>query len=381
MEPQSFDPKTHDTPPAVAGEIPSAVSTTGQKRWLPVAGLVGTALVGTWILQSPRSTQAADENKNQSATPASSQSPALWPPQQTPNVSLESPSSYATPEAPASEARYSSYSYAEDLALKDARQKSPMVIFNNSNPARGGAGGGEEDPSVTTIAAGIANPSNGGAPLPGHFAPSRANSAHSTEFGDREFIITQGKLLDAVLETSINSDHPGMLRAFVSNNIYGDTGRSVLLPRGTRLVGQYDSAIAKGQNRVFVFWQRAIRPDGIAIELASAGTDPLGGTGVRGRVNNHFFTMFGAATLLSLIGATASIVGVGATDQPNSLAELRNATTKGFTEASNTVLSEYARIKPTITVKQGMSIKVFVAKDLYFDGASLTRQEGVRIIP
>ena len=62
--------------------------------------------------------------------------------------------------------------------------------------------------------------------------------------------------IDAVLESAVNTDQPGMLRALVSEDIYGDTGRTVLLPRGSRLIGQYDSSAAQGQSRVFIIWQR-----------------------------------------------------------------------------------------------------------------------------
>ena len=171
-----------------------------------------------------------------------------------------------------------------------------------------------------------------------------------------------------------------MLRALVSEDIYGDTGRTVLLPRGSRLVGQYDSDAAQGQSRVFVIWQRVIRPDGIDITLDSGGTDPLGQAGVEGQVNHHFLTMFGAATLLSIIGAAASTVGVGAQDANNSLSTYRSSVSQGFNEAAGTVLGVFVRIKPTITVHPGAAIKVFVARDLYFDPTAVSANR-VQVIP
>ena len=109
-------------------------------------------------------------------------------------------------------------------------------------------------------------------PMPQGYHPSKAAESRSTTLGDREFIIAQGKLIDAVLETAVNTDQPGMLRALVSNDIYGDSGRTILLPRGSRLIGQYNSDVARGQSRVFVIWQRVIRPDGIDVQLDSGGT-------------------------------------------------------------------------------------------------------------
>jgi hypothetical protein len=255
-------------------------------------------------------------------------------------------------------------------SLWDIRRKSPMVILNKTQD-RTPVGLNQPDAGSLDPQTGLAlSPNSSSAscvPLPRGFTPNTTQSVHATTLGDRDYLIAQGKLIDAILETSINSDHPGMLRALVSHDLYGDTGRNVLLPRGTRLIGQYDSAIAKGQNRVFVLWERAIRPDGVDIQLGSAGTDPLGGTGIEGDVNYHFWAMFGAATLLSVIGGAASTVGVSPSDQNNSLAQFRENIANGFNSAAGTVLGQFAQIKPTITVRQGIEIKVFVARDLYFD--------------
>ena len=251
------------------------------------------------------------------------------------------------------------------VSLRDVRRKSPMVIFNSQTV--GGTAAAPDDNASTV-------------PMPAGFHPSKAANAHSTTLGDREFIIAQGKLIDAVLETAVNTDQPGMLRALVSDDIYGDSGRTVLLPRGSRLIGQYDSDIARGQSRVFVIWQRVIRPDGIDVSLDSGGTDALGQAGIAGKVNNHFLTMFGAATLLSIIGASASTVGVNPQDNNNSIATYRSSISQGFNDAAGTVLGTFVRIKPTITVHPGAAIKVFVARDLYFDPSALDAQR-VQVIP
>ena len=253
-------------------------------------------------------------------------------------------------------------------SLLDIRRKSPMVIFNKQST------NGPVNPD-TTSGEEMAAPKDAGVPLPKGFNPSLAESAQASLLGDRDNLIAQGKLIDAVLETSIDSDHPGMLRALVSHDVYADTGGNVLLPRGSRLIGQYDSAMAKGQNRVFVLWQRVIRPDGVDVQLGSAGTDPLGGTGIEGSVNYHFWAMFGAATLLSVIGGAASTVGVNPLDQNNSLSQYRENITNGLNNAAGNVLQQFTQIKPTIKVRQGVEIKVFVARDLHFDPALVGGQE------
>ena len=174
-------------------------------------------------------------------------------------------------------------------------------------------------------------------------------------------VVPQGSIIAGVLETAINSDLPGQVRAVVSRDVPGFDGTRVLIPRGSRLIGQYSSGVALGQSRAFVIWSRVLRSDGVSVQLASAGTDELGTAGLGGKVNNHFLRRFGAATLLSVITAGGEAIGgrgggntvvVGSTTQANQLATV--------------ALQRDIDIPPTIRVAQGTPIRVFVAKDLDF---------------
>jgi type IV secretion system protein VirB10 len=178
--------------------------------------------------------------------------------------------------------------------------------------------------------------------------------------------VLQGKMIDCVLETAIQSDLPGQLRCSTSNDVYAESGRVVMLPAKTRLIGQYNSAVRKGQVRVFVIWQRAIAPNGIDIQLDSPGTDSLGRAGIGGEVDNHYLEIFGVSAMLSIIGAGASSYGVNTGDQPNSATAYRQAIQQSFAQTSQQVLSPYAQIAPTIHVNQGEAIKIFVNRDLDF---------------
>jgi type IV secretion system protein VirB10 len=201
-------------------------------------------------------------------------------------------------------------------------------------------------------------------------AKSSAPSSMATRTAERDFLLVQGKFIDAVAETAMNSDLPGQVRALVSYDVYAESGRRVMLPRGTRLIGEYNTAIAKGQERLFVVWTRAIRPDGIDIALLSGGTDPLGRAGLPGEVDNHFWTIFGTSALLSIIGAGAATAGVNTgQDQLNSAAIYRAAVAASFNRSAGRVLDQYVDIKPTITIANGETLKIFVARDLDFSSA------------
>ena len=175
-----------------------------------------------------------------------------------------------------------------------------------------------------------------------------------------EATVPEGAIIPAVLETAINSDLPGYTRALVSRDVRGFDGQSVLIPRGSRLIGQYRSGVALGQSRAFVIWTRLIRPDGATIELAAPGADALGRGGLEGDVDRHFFQRFGSSILFSLIDA-----GIGAADD-DSDTQVIVSQSRALGEAALSERSGSFNISPTITVPQGAPIRVIVTRDLDF---------------
>lgn len=183
---------------------------------------------------------------------------------------------------------------------------------------------------------------------------------------DQSYKLLQGKIIPAVLETAINSDLPGMLRASVSESVYSEDGNVLLVPKGSRLIGEYRSGIKRGQSRVFVIWSRMVRPDGIDIKMDSPGTDTLGRAGLTGFVDTHFLERFGSSALLSLIGSYAQ--------QESQNDNQREALASSFNKSSEIALEDSINIAPTIHINQGERINVFVAKDLNFKQAVLYAQ-------
>ena len=177
-----------------------------------------------------------------------------------------------------------------------------------------------------------------------------------------DLVIPQGTIITGVLETAINSDLPGLVRAVVSSDVRGFDATKVLIPRGSRLIGQYSNGVALGQSRAFVIWTRLLRSDGVSVQLGSAATDPLGTAGLGGKVDSHFLRRFGAATLLSVItsgldylsnrnGGGTNVL-IGSSTQANQLAGI--------------ALQRDVDIPPTIKIAQGTPVRVFVARDLDF---------------
>lgn len=187
--------------------------------------------------------------------------------------------------------------------------------------------------------------------------------ARAGQMRDLGRVVPQGTVIAAVLETAINSDLPGSVRGVVSRDVRSFDGSRVLIPRGSKLVGQYKSAAAQGQTRAFVVWERIISPTGVTIEVGSPGTDRLGRGGLAGDVDRHFFQRFGAAILLTTIqaGATALADGNGST-------VIIGGAANQSTQVGATALQQQVNIPDTIKVAQGVPVQVFVARDLDFGG-------------
>jgi len=187
-------------------------------------------------------------------------------------------------------------------------------------------------------------------------------------------LVPEGTLIPGILETAIVSDLPGQVRAIVSQDVYSFDGRRILVSTGTRLIGEYQSEITRGQTRIFVVWTRMLRNDGVSVRLNSIGADSLGRAGLTGRVDKKFRERFGSAVLLSIVGAGASYLtgygseaAAGDSDDAQNAKELaRETLAQTFSDMANQALGDSLRIPPTISVGQGARIFVFVRQDLDF---------------
>jgi type IV secretion system protein VirB10 len=175
---------------------------------------------------------------------------------------------------------------------------------------------------------------------------------------DPRTTVTQGTMIPAILETAINTDVPGYARAVVSQDVRSFDGTRILVPRSSRLIGQYQSGLQGGQKRAYVIWTRLIRPDGVSVNLASPGTGFDGSTGLEGDVDSHFFKRFGSAMLLSVIGGLSAIGTGGA-----------GLILGGGQSAAAAAVQQGNNIGPTVRVRQGEPIRVFTARDLDFSRA------------
>lgn len=196
---------------------------------------------------------------------------------------------------------------------------------------------------------------------PGALTASAPDPVRATQLRRRATTVPQGTLIIAVLETALDSTRPGYVRAMVSRDITGFDGSQVLIPRGTRLFGEYQADLAPGQNRAFVQWTQLVRPDGVAIAIASPAADRLGRAGVKGRVDSHFLQRFGAAFLQSTLNLGLGWAGRNIGGDNSVIVAL-----PGSNQGGGTPLTGNQQIQPTLRVDAGTTVTVFVARDLEF---------------
>lgn len=264
---------------------------------------------------------------------------------------------------------------ANNKALLD-RLKSNMLIMNSS----GSLFGNSTDNSEETLAGMDPNAQFGNLVVR---STTKAEKVKATHIGNLNLIIAQGRLIQATLETAINTDLPGPIRAIVSRDIYGEAGDYPLIPKGSRLIGQYNSNIIAGQSRVYVMWTRVIRPDGVDVAIGSPLIDQIGQAGSGGFVDNKFREMFSRAVLASVF-SIAVAYGVEQVSDENTQTTSTSPTTGYFSQSGGTAssatvnslnrlgsttasfISRFINVKPTILVDQGSKVMVFVNRDLIF---------------
>ncbi len=241
------------------------------------------------------------------------------------------------------------------------RLKAPALVVDFS-PA-GESGSASAAPATgkndTAKPADKANRLSGDEQFAERVGAAEPDQARATQLGDTARVVPQGAIVPAVLETALNSDLPGFARAVVSRDVRGFDGSSVLIPRGSRLIGQYKSGVAQGQSRAFVIWTRLIRPDGASIQIGSPAGDTLGRTGLQGSVDRHFIERFSNSVLLSVVDTgVASLFR-----RPNT--QILIGSSQEATGLASSIVTPTV-IPPTIKVPQGSPVRVFVARDLDF---------------
>jgi len=179
-------------------------------------------------------------------------------------------------------------------------------------------------------------------------------------------ILQAGAVISAALITGIRSDLPGQITAQVTENIYDSpTGRILLVPQGTRVIGQYDNDVQTGQSRMLLVWNRLIFPNGRSIVLErQPGTDAQGFAGLQDGVDFHWWDLAKAAGLSTLLSIGAEL---GADNGDRLIQAIRNGGQDTINDVGQQIVQRQLNVAPTLTIRPGFPVRVIVTRDLVLE--------------
>ncbi|MBU2833004.1 TrbI/VirB10 family protein [Acidithiobacillus ferriphilus] len=269
---------------------------------------------------------------------------------------------------------------AQGAAPSQPAQPTPQQLAFQA-AVSGGQGGGAAISWQTASSGTAGTPST--VPTPATAAttlPKPKTGVYSTHLVRKEaspYELLQGTVIPATLETGIKSDLPGEITAVVSQPVYNSvSGSTVLIPGGSKLVGTYQSKIMAGATRVGVAWTRILFPNGTYLQIGGMpGADSSGYAGLHDLVNDHTWTVFKNALLLSLINVgmavaspTSAMTTTGAMTGNTALQDGEQSLAQTFGQAEAQMMQKAINVAPTITIRPGYEFNVMVTKDLVFPG-------------
>jgi type IV secretion system protein VirB10 len=177
------------------------------------------------------------------------------------------------------------------------------------------------------------------------------------------YTLSAGTVIAASLITGLNSDLPGLVTAQVTEHVFDSvTGRILLIPQGSRLIGSYDSVVAFGQRRALVVWQRILLPDGSSIRIDNVpATDTAGYAGLADKVDRHTWQLLKGVALSTLLGVGTEL---SSDDESDLVEAIRESSQESASRAGDQIVRKNLDVKPTITVRPGWPLRVLLHKDL-----------------
>ncbi len=180
------------------------------------------------------------------------------------------------------------------------------------------------------------------------------------------YILQAGSVIPAALITGIRSDLPGQITAQVTQNVYDSpTGALLLIPQGSRLIGEYDSGVTFGQRRVLLVWNRLILPNGRSIILErQRGADASGYAGLEDEVDYHWWDLMKAAGLSTLLAVGAELA---TSDEDRLVRAIRDGAQDTVNQAGQQIVQRQLQVEPTLTIRPGFPVRVIVGRDLVLE--------------
>jgi len=284
------------------------------------------------------------------ATPALAGSPAATP-------APQSPAPTEPPRDPIADAERA-------MAFK-ARFASNLVSADGG-ASRSSASPAESSDTAPRLEMDATAPTARPAGLPAQAAASnkRAPEVNVNAAHGQPFVVFEGTTIDTVLTNRLDGEFAGPVKVMVSNPIYSHDGQHVLIPEGTFLLGDTQKVSGFGQKRLAVTFHRLLMPDGYSVDLDQFhGLDQIGDTGLKDKVNSHYLQIFGTSIALGVIAGAAEATTNGGYNQSGS-ETYRQGIASSLSQSSANVLDRFINIPPTITIREGYRIKVYLTQDM-----------------
>lgn len=187
----------------------------------------------------------------------------------------------------------------------------------------------------------------------------------ATMMPDRNLLLPKGTFIDCVLETKLDTTVPGMTSCVIPRDIYSANGRVLLIERGSKAIGEYKGAVENGLNRIFVLWTQIQTPKGVRVNIDSPATDALGGSGMAGEIDFHWWARFGNALLFTLIQDGFDFAMTKQSENNGGVNYYQNSE-DGINQIIQEAMKQSGNIPPTLTKNQGERVGIFVARDVDF---------------
>jgi type IV secretory pathway VirB10-like protein len=249
---------------------------------------------------------------------------------------------------------------------------------NGAAPATGGRGASSATESRVQSTAYLEGPSGQYAVQPANVVLPEGGNPKDFLQAQRfspvsKFEVVASSVIPATLITAIDSELPGLVSAQVREDVYDSkSGRYLLIPRGSRLVGLYNNQLQYGQTRILIAWQRLIFPDTTSIDLQNmSGADTQGGAGFGGAVDNHYGKIFGAAILTSVLAAGAELASPESTNvlvNPGAGQVISQSVGQQIAQTGTQIVQKDLSIPPTVHVAPGYPFLVIVDRDIVLPG-------------
>ena len=195
-------------------------------------------------------------------------------------------------------------------------------------------------------------------------SPAAAAAGAANAAAGKNYVLFEGNILETVLINRLDGQFSGPVECLLSTNVYSNDRQHLLIPAGSKLLGETKKVDSLGQKRLAVAFHRLLMPDGFSVSLDQfKGLNQVGDTGLRDQVNNHYLRIFGVSLAIGVLGAVAE-AGTGSALTASGTDLMRQGLAGSMAQSSAQILDKFLNILPTVTIREGHRVKVYLSSDL-----------------